>query len=384
MKPICGKIYLILWIYISKLITLIVKISNKGSGNTLPGFLALKYFPSIFEYLNLNFPKGVILISGTNGKTTTSKLISHTLAREGYKVLHNQSGSNLLRGILSTILLNYFNKYDYAVFEIDEFSLSSVLEHIDPTHIVLLNLSRDQLDRYGETDIVFDRWKESIRRLPDQVKLFLDKDISKFQEFTEFHKNILYFNKDASLLESTPLQGKFNAQNLGAAQAVSGSLGISFQRYKKALKSFKVAYGRGEIIKFSKYVFQIFLAKNPVSFNNNLRMLYQSDLGFDSVLFILNDNLPDGRDVSWVYDIDPEYLRKFSENKKIYISGSRYLDMAVRLKYAGVEVFPENIGSDSKNILKVMKKQGSEQICILPNYSAMLQVRKLLTGKSIS
>lgn len=383
MKQLCGKVYLIFWIILSKFIYFFITRFNLGSGYTLPGYLSLKFFPRIFDYINTDFKKGIILVSGTNGKTTTSKLISHVLIHQKYQVLHNHSGSNLLRGILTVFLLNYFKKYDYGVFEVDEFSLPLVLQYLKPTHLILLNLSRDQLDRYGETDIIFNRWKESIKNLDISSSVFVDKDISSFKELSKVHENIIYFEKREDFLSKTSLVGNFNAQNIGAAFQVTSSLNISEDTFIQSIESFDVAYGRGEIIKLDEYVFNIYLAKNPASFNQNLKMLNENGGHFDAVLIILNDNLPDGRDVSWIYDVESSGLRDFCRQKDIFVSGSRYLDMAVRLKYAGLDLEMQNLDKDLNKIIKLIKTKDYANICILPNYSAMLQIRKVLTGREI-
>jgi hypothetical protein len=99
-----------------------------------------------------------------------------------------------------------------------------------------------------------------------------------------------------------------------------------------------------------------------------------------SVLFILNDNIPDGRDVSWIYDISPEKLQKFCIDKTVYVSGSRFLDMAVRLKYAGVFLEDANISS---NLSALVSSISSQTVVVFPNYSAMLELRKLLKGRAI-
>lgn len=141
-----------------------------------------------------------------------------------------------------------------------------------------------------------------------------------------------------------------------------------------------MAYGRGEEIPLGKKIFRIFLAKNPASFNNNLDLLIKKEVDAPTLLFVLNDNIPDGRDVSWIYDINPEKLYKACSGKKIFVSGKRYLDMAVRLSYAGIEVERKNL---KKNLKAALSETPGENTIILPNYSAMLDTRKVLTGRKI-
>src|SRR3989344_5118537 len=147
---------------LAKLIRAFVLLLNRGSGFSLPGYVLLKLNPSILSSSRIKFKKGLILISGTNGKTTTAKLITHVLNSNGLKVIHNDTGSNLLRGIVSAV---FMNTSLLGGFEADEFALPALLNYFKPSVLVLLNLSRDQLDRYGEVDIIFDIWREAVSKL---------------------------------------------------------------------------------------------------------------------------------------------------------------------------------------------------------------------------
>lgn len=372
---------------ISKIISKIVNLLKLGSGYTLPGYIVHKIYPAVLTDPQIVFSKGIILVSGTNGKTTTSLLITHLLENSGYKVVHNKSGSNLVRGVLTAILLAFplFKKstYDFGVFEVDEFSLPDVLKQLsltkNPIYLVLLNLSRDQLDRYGETDIIFERWLTTLTNIKNPPKLIVyNTDQQEFNAIVGLSIPCDSFDANDSFLKKTKLFGLYNAYNVNAAVTLCTKLGISLD----ALSSFEVAYGRGEIVSLKDgRVFKIILAKNPASFNANLQVLLTDGFSKHSAtLFVLNDNIPDGRDVSWIYDIDPVLLAYVCEGKKIYVSGTRCLDMVVRLQYAGVLVSQNDIFD---NLEKCLQSINEKEILVLPNYSAMLQVRKLLTGRAI-
>ncbi len=243
--------------------------------------------------------------------------------------------------------------------------------------LLLLNLSRDQLDRYGEVDIIFDRWQDAFSHLPQKTVVLADSD----QElFKQLGGNVIYFNSDSALLKKTRLHGTFNAKNVNAAFKVAKLLNLDLAKVEQSLTTFEVAYGRGELIKYGEQRFQVFLAKNPASFNHNLDIITAGNVVPEALLFVLNDNIPDGRDVSWIYDIDAKKLYEACKDKTIFVSGTRAQDMAIRLKYAGVSVDTANIFTNLKNALTRIPQL---EVVVLPNYSAMLEIRKLLLGRSI-
>jgi lipid II isoglutaminyl synthase (glutamine-hydrolysing) len=376
-------------ILLAKLIKLISKLLNIGSGYTWPGHVVLKLYPDIFKHPKFKFPYGHIFISGTNGKTTTAKLVTHLLEESGLNVVHNKTGANLLNGIASELALSttLWGKapYDVGVFEVDEYALPHLLKDISPNVLVLLNLSRDQLDRYGEVDLVLERWLASIKELSSSTEIVLDATQPYFNAVkNNFEGEITYFDDSKDYLGNTSLVGSFNARNINASVFVGMLLGFSEDELLKSLKDFTYAYGRGETIDYKGKAVKVLLAKNPASFNTNLDCFVSKEIEGDSILFILNDNIPDGRDVSWIYDIDQELLKESCRDKKIFVTGTRYLDMAIRLHYAGVEVPEENINS-SLNILltKITNDNSLNSLIALPNYSAMLSLRKKLSGKAI-
>lgn len=377
-------------LYLTKVLSLVIKFFKLGSGYTWPGHAALKVYPTLLSNLKIRFPRGVVLISGTNGKTTTSKIITHLCESQGLKVINNSTGANLINGITSSILLStdLFGRLDtdIGVFEVDEFALPDLLDVFTPDHLVLLNLSRDQLDRYGEVDIIFEKWESAVLKLKNKATLLTYKDQSQFKHLqNKYEGPSQVFNDNLAYLKHTALKGDFNARNVNAAVLVASLFGIDEKGIVNSLEKFTSAYGRGEVIPHKGKDFHVFLAKNPASFNNNLDLFPEFDANSTGLLFILNDNIPDGRDVSWIYDIDS---KKLSENAKdfrnIYISGTRSLDMAIRLKYSGLKVPRDNINNDLTFVIKeILINSGIEEVLVLPNYSAMLNIRKILTGKAI-
>lgn len=426
---------------------------NLGNGSTWPGHIALTYNQHIIEDLVSNSSMQVILVVGTNGKTTTSSILATILKEVKNKVIQNTSGANLLNGIASTLLL-HTNTHDkltanYGVFEVDENNLPLVLEHITPKVIIALNLFRDQLDRYGELDSIAKKWNKAFQSLPQTTTLvlngddpliaYLAKDVVAKVVYVglsekEVHERKLSHAADSvycpqcgnklnyqkvfyshlgvwecpnchvkrpqiDLSESYyPLSGTYNKYNTLAAVLAAKQLSISEDFINTALHSVTPAFGRQEQLTINGKHIQIFLAKNPTSMNESLRTI--TELNKPSVLFVLNDRIPDGRDISWIWDISmEEYVDTFST---ITISGDRTYDMSLRLAYSMQSPisnfqFPNKNTKykipDKKYVIEPNLKlaisrtleslQPSETLYILPTYSAMLEVRKILTGRKI-
>lgn len=420
-------------VYICKLISLVSRIANLGNGSTWPGHIALKLNKNFVNDYLQNSKTKTILIVGTNGKTTTSKLIRTILKKNGKTFLHNKSGANLLNGVASSIIFstNLFTKLDkdFAIFEIDENALSVITNSINPDYIVAINLFRDQLDRYGELNSISKKWTDAISKLKDTTLIlnaddpeiaFLGKN-SKLKtlyfglEENELKNQVLqhgadsllcpncgfkltfksyYFSHlgdyecinckfmrpkpDLSKFSFYPLTGTYALYDIFASVLLAKTIGIKDSEIESALREFKPAFGRQETINYMGKDIQIFLAKNPISFNESLSTI--KDLGGKNLLIILNDNIPDGLDISWIWDIEFESI--LEKDMNVTVAGERKYDMALRLKYAGQFVFiAENIEQAINKI--VSNLEPDEKLFVLPNYSAMLETRKILTGKEI-
>ena len=411
------KIYLSL--FFAKLTYSLIKLSKFGAGFTWPGHVALKVAPNLLTHKSNKFKNGIILISGTNGKTTTSTLLTNVLESSGLKVLHNSTGANLLNGIASAIILDknldLTQKSDVAVFEVDEFTLHKALKKLKANYVILLNLSRDQLDRYGETDLILERWNEIFSDLDYSPTVVLDSTQQFFdplkKTFQEQNIKILTFDADSKDLDKTKLYGIFNAKNVNAVVKVALDLHIDKAAINTGLQSFDPAFGRGEVINYYGKPFQIFLAKNPASFNNNLTLFASNSLekvntedhhtlessvefnvdenshkfvDCDGLLFVLNDEVRDGKDISWIYDINPTMLQNACQNKTIYVGGTRCFEMAARLQYAGIQILEDHVSLNLKELLDTIAEDHHiSKTIVFPNYSAMLWSRKLLLGREI-
>jgi len=421
-------------ILFGKLLSISSRFFNAGSGSTWPGHIALT--------LNQNFIKQVvnknnfktILIAGTNGKTTTGKLIQTILEKNNKSVFQNESGANLLNGIASSMLLrsNILGKInkDFAILEIDENTLPLILKEINnPDFIIILNLFRDQLDRYGEVNTISKKWTEALRNLDKRSTLILNADDPQVAFLGKSNLNALYFGlgsknktemtqhasdstycpncgekliynsiyfshlgdwickkcnykhpqKTFTSSQHYPLSGVYNEYNINAAVLLAQTLGFSKERTTSSLKSFKPAFGRQEILNINGKKVQIFLSKNPTSFNESLKTI--TDLNARNLLIVLNDRIPDGCDVSWIWDVDFEDFSCSFTN--ITLSGDRTYDIGLRLKYAQFDKFEVEANLTRAMDIAFDKTSKNETLYILPTYSAMLEVRKILTGKKM-
>jgi len=415
----------------------VVKISKfQGrSGSTWPGHIALitdKAF--IKKIIRRNSHLKIVLVAGTNGKTTTTKALSHLLEMNGISTITNNSGANLLNGLASILVLKSdlrgTIKEQSLIFEVDENSLPLVLSEIPtPDAVILLNLFRDQLDRYGEVNATSDKWIASIKKLSVKTLVVANSDDPQIAHVASFASKKTYFTIDNNFKKDTTLShavdsttcpkcnspleysvisyshlgnykcnncdfanpkakyysfqthllGTYNIYNLTSAILTADKIfGIIPFTSIESLKTFKPAFGRQEVLEVSGKRVMLLLSKNPTGFNESLKVAIENKSS--SLLILLNDRVPDGHDISWIWDVDFETVK--DKNLKIFVSGDRAYDMANRLLFAGVthEVF-ESIETAYDQSLK--KTPIGKTLTILPTYSAMLEIRKLISGKSI-
>jgi len=374
---------------ITKQIIFLINLLKIGNGSTIPGHILLTLNKDIFNWYAKKLNKGVVLVLGTNGKTTTTGLITHTLQNCGFKVITNNTGANLENGIISAFLskFNLFttNEYDYGVFEVDELNLEIIINKTKPLSIVFLNLTRDQLDRYAETDVIFNSWQRSIVKTETSKIFIYEKDET---IINLSGKNIKLFKTEN--IFTPKLSGEFNKINLSAALNVCEYLIGEGERDKiiKHLNTFVPVFGRGETIDVLGNKVTILLNKNPESFNSNLQLVSELSLSYpqekNKVVIGLNDNIADGKDTSWIYDVKPELFLLVSKTiDSFMVIGTRQLDIASRIKYSGInETQIEQLGG-FENLLSYIKSQRGLNIYILPTYTAMLQIRSVLTNSKL-
>lgn len=417
-------------ILIAKTARLIVRIKG-GHGSALPGYLVEKIDPKFLKKSLATLNRGVVLVTGTNGKTTTSRMLVNLLQDQGLKVLTNPSGSNLTRGLISTVVENIKISgklpYDIAVFEIDEAYSPKFANQVSPSMLVALNVMRDQLDRYGELEttatyiqkaankseqtlinahdrILVDKMGDQSRvsffgaddKIASQIssEASISKNLSEEGHTGDFIAKITSVNESDShqdfeirLSKDTinarlPLLGLHNILNvsaaIGAAKLILGNA-LDLSKIKESLMRLSPAFGRGETLEINKKEFTIALVKNPSGFTQNLRT-YSKLSSIKNILIVINDNYADGRDVSWLWDVDISYLKSFSG--KVFVGGSRRFDMALCLKYQNLECKVIDTDDLGKMMDDMVNRATIEHTLIVPTYTAMLEIRKYF-GKQL-
>lgn len=360
---------------------LITKLVAFFGGTALPGLIGLRLNPALINQIVKKNKLRSIIITGTNGKTTTARLLGSVLSLAKISYCHNRSGSNLLRGIATTLInqssLTGKLKQKFALFEVDEATVPAAIKALKPKIVVITNLSRDQLDRYGEIDTLIKLWQKSLDRLPQTSLVLVNAADRRLRPLR--HQNLRYFGKSQpglGLKYPRQFDGKFNYDNLWAVEAVTRYLRLDETLVSLAARSSAAAFGRGEALILKGENYQINLVKNPASYKAVWQMLLDRKHLNQPLMLILNDLIADGTDVSWVWDVPLPGLA--GRRTPIVVSGRRAGDLALRLKYAGLN--PKQIIVEPKidrafNRLQAIP--GSPKY-ILPTYTSMLELRRHL------
>jgi UDP-N-acetylmuramyl tripeptide synthase len=432
--------------------------SGRGGGTTLPGRLLVRMAPDAIERLASQLDRGSIVVSSTNGKTTTAGMIAGILQRAGRRPIHNRAGSNMHWGVATALLEQ---SGDEGLFELDEAWLPRVAPSLRPRLLVLGNLFRDQLDRYGELERLADEWADLVASLEGSCEFALNADdplIADLGRDRELRRRpgVTYFGiedvsqalpelqhahdakhcrrcgapyryerafvghlghyicpnchadrptpdiaateielhgitgssvrittPEGELELDLPLPGLYNVYNALAAVAAALRSGISLEMIREGLESMKAVFGRVETIDVSGKPVSILLIKNPAGANEVLRTLtLEASNGGIDLWIALNDRIADGRDVSWIWDADFELLA--NDVHRVICAGTRAPEMALRLKYAGwpeeaIEVIEPIEGS-----LDAAVSAAPNRLFALPTYTALLELRTLLTDRGLA
>ncbi|MDD6484581.1 MAG: MurT ligase domain-containing protein [Clostridiales bacterium] len=430
----------LLAIWSGKLLTVAGRLIGKKSSSS-PGEYALRIYPKLVADLRKHIKKGIIVTCGTNGKTTTNNLLCSALEAKGYKVICNRLGANMLNGVATTYLqaANLLGDFeaDYACLEIDEAYTRIVFDYIKPDVMVITNLFRDQLDRYGEIDITTAILKEAIAKVPG-MKLVLNADDPLCVRFKEETGKALFYGISEKVLEQlddtkegrfcpmcgaqmgfkyyhysqlgdfeckkcgfkrprpdvevknvslkSPMsftvngrpmkinyKGFYNIYNLIAVYAAMEALGESTKDFASLLGNYKPQIGRMQEFAFKKPVI-LSLSKNPAGFNQAIATVNTDDRKKD-VIIAINDLANDGRDVSWLWDVDFDKI--YNENlNTLTTTGIRMWDISLRFKYSDVKV--DYMEASMKKAVKTALESDSEVVYVLVNYTALYPTEAVL------
>jgi UDP-N-acetylmuramyl tripeptide synthase len=425
--------------------------AGRGGGTTLPGKLLWKLDPDAVDRLARTLPEGLALVSATNGKTTTTAMAASILGGDR-KLAWNRAGANLLSGIASALVAG--DGAELGLLEVDEAALPEAVRRTRPRALLLSNLFRDQLDRYGELEHVAERWREMVAALPDGSTLVVGADDPVVADLAEGAPRALRFGLDdprqarpalqhaadskycvrcgapylydaayvghlgdyrceacghtrppldvaARSIElvgltgsrfelETPLgstsvelrlPGLYNVYNAAAAASLAIALDTPLERIRTGLETFGAAFGRFERIVTGAKNLVVLLIKNPAGANEALRTL---ETGVPPTLVIaLNDAIADGRDVSWIWDVDFEPL--LPHVGCVIASGDRAAELGLRLVYGGLprdrlELEP-SLETALDRGLELTEAGGT--LVVLPTYTAMLALRGILADRGL-
>ncbi|WP_131105379.1 Mur ligase family protein [Ornithinimicrobium sufpigmenti] len=404
----------------------------RGGGSALPGLVAERIDPGVLRHTLGSLPRGVVVVSGTNGKTTTTKMLVALLRAHGLRVFTNPTGSNFTRGVISALLgevgLGGRVDADLAVVELDEAHALHFAAQVAPTHALLLNVARDQLDRFAEIDHTARLLTTLGQATTGGVVLNADDSfISRIREHLQPGVEVGWFAVDPSVADRLPeLQeadvrfaedeqrpdlgdgaalllpaedgrsctvrlpdgsdvGPVTLRQRGLAAMINATAATAMARQllgedfraevaAEALAAVTPPFGRGEVIDAGGVPLELVLVKNPAGFTVALGTYGSEPV---ATMIAINDNYADGRDVSWLYDVSFESLR---ERGVALTSGVRGWDMALRLRYDGVEVGEVETDLDRALDQFLTRHQG-EPMRIFTSYTAMMHLRRRLADR---
>jgi UDP-N-acetylmuramyl tripeptide synthase len=411
----------LLAVWLGKLTLLALRLIGRR-GNALPGLVVEKVFPRYLARAMAGLPEGVVVVTGTNGKTTTTKMVA-TVLGERLRVLTNDTGSNFVRGAITATVehASWTGRlpYDVAVFELDEAWAVRFAERVPPRRALLLNVMRDQLDRFGEIDttarllgkvaaattghVVLNRDDERVAALAADTSAAVSYDgvapelREIFPNDEELYGGPVHVSALPAAVELRALpgparpnttlrigdteadvvlraEGPHNAQNACGAAAIALTFGLERAEVVTGLGKVSPAFGRGQTFSVDDRFVTLQLVKNPAGFRQTLRTL---DAGAPAALVIaINDEYADGRDVSWLWDVDFRALRELPTRRST--SGTRAADMAVRLRYDDIEVseIEPDLEKGVRNAVAAVDPNAG--VVVFSTYTAMWELHAVL------
>ena len=412
----------VLAIWVGKLTLVALRLIGRR-GNALPGLVVEKLFPRFLPTMMARLPEGVVVVTGTNGKTTTTKMVAAVLGQR-YRVLTNDTGSNFVRGaITATVERATWSgrlPFDVAVFELDEAWAVRFVAITPPRRALLLNVMRDQLDRFGEIDttarllgqvaaattghVIVNRDDERIAALAHETSAAVARyGVTAqlrplFPNDEELYGGRLFVSSEPADAELVALgsnadprvtmrigmqtqqillraEGPHNAQNATGAAAVALTFGMDAATIAAGLAAVSPAFGRGQSFDVDGRRVVLQLVKNPAGFRQSLRTL-DPDRPADAITIAINDDYADGRDVSWLWDVD--FCGLDARADRVITSGSRATDMALRLKYDDVST--ETVEPDLEKAVRtaVAGAPAGGTVVVFSTYTAMWALHAVL------
>jgi UDP-N-acetylmuramyl tripeptide synthase len=429
------------------------RLAGTGGGTTLPGKLLWKLDPGAIDALARRLPQGAAVVSATNGKTTTTAMAAEILEPR-LRLAWNRSGANLVSGVASTLLVE--RDAELGLLEVDEAALPEIVRRVRPRAVLLGNLFRDQLDRYGELEHVAEAWRAAAAALPPETTVVVNGDDPQVGDLARGRDGAIAFGIDdprharpalqhaadsrhcvlcghpyefaaayvghlgdyrcpncghsrpelqvrargieldgltgsSFTLETPqgaaqvalPLPGLYNVYNALGAAALAQALGASLDEIREGLARFGAAFGRFERIAAGDRTILVLLIKNPAGANEVVHTLVEA--GAPKLLLLaLNDAIADGKDVSWIWDVDFEPLLAAAE--RLIASGDRAAELGIRCVYGGLPEAALEVEPDLARALDrglALTPAGGELV-VLPTYTAMLALQRIVTERGLA
>jgi UDP-N-acetylmuramyl tripeptide synthase len=395
--------------------------AGRGKGSMIGGLIALKIDPTLMAQLGRG--RRAVLITGTNGKSTTTRMTAAALATMG-EVATQADGANMDAGIVAALSL--YRGAELAAIEVDELHLPHVSDAMTPEAIVLLNLSRDQLDRVGEINMIERRLRAGLARHPQAVVVANCDDVLVasaaydatnvvwvaagsgwavdstscprsgepivwedrtdergvayrhwYSTGTEFARptpdwwvdeDTLYGPDGLAVPLKLTLPGKANRGNAAQAVAAAVALGADPAASVAAAASVDEVAGRYRTTQVGPHSVRMLLAKNPAGWQEALSMI---DPTVDGLVIAVNGQVPDGEDLSWLWDVRFEHF----EGVQVVAAGERGTDLGVRLTYAGVE------HTLVKDPVRAIASCPPGRVEVLANYTAFRDLNRALENR---
>lgn len=407
--------------WLGKLTLLALRLIGRR-GNALPGLVVEKVFPRYLARAMAGLPEGVVVVTGTNGKTTTTKMVA-TVVGQRLRVLTNDTGSNFVRGAITATVehASWSGRlpYDVAVFELDEAWAVRFVERVPPRRALLLNVMRDQLDRFGEIDttarllgkvaaattghVVLNRDDQRVAALAASTSAEVSyygvcaELRALFPNDEELYGGSVHVSQLPAEVELQALpgaartaltmrldgadrdvvlraEGPHNAQNACGAAALALTFGLDAETVVAGIAEVSPAFGRGQTFVVDNRRVVLQLVKNPAGFRQTLRTL-ETDAPA-AVVVAINDDYADGRDVSWLWDVDFAALAATPARRSS--AGTRAADMAVRLRYDDVQV--DEIEPDLEKSVRsaVGAVEPGARVVVFSTYTAMWALHAIL------